>query len=52
MALFGTAGLAIVALAPLLFESPPPGLARYRPAIASVIVVALALLAVEWLVVH
>lgn len=52
VALFAAAGLAIMALAPLVFSSPPPGLVRYRPVIFAVILVALVLLGAEWLVVH
>lgn len=51
-ALFGAAGVMILVLTPLLFESPPPGLARARPLVLGLIVAAAVLVAVEWLGVH
>jgi hypothetical protein len=50
--LFGAAGLLILVLAPLLFESPPPGLTRARPVVVGLIAVSVVLVAVEWLGVH
>ena len=50
--LFAAAGLAIVLLAPLVFESPPPGLTRARPLVLGLVVAAALLLAAEWLGVH
>jgi hypothetical protein len=50
--LFGAAGLAILALVPLVFEETPPGLARFRPLIWWLVGMATALLIGEWLGVH
>jgi hypothetical protein len=50
--LFAAAGLAILVLAPLVFETPPPGMTRARPAIVGVIAAAAILLVVEWLGIH
>jgi hypothetical protein len=50
--LFGAAGLAIIGLAPLVFDEPPPGLARARPFLIGLIVAAVLLLLVEWLGIH
>jgi hypothetical protein len=50
--LFGAAGAALLSLGPLIFESPPPGLARARPLLIGAIVLAVAVFATEWLVVH
>ena len=50
--LFGAAGLAILVLAPLVFDTPPPGLARARPLVLALIGLAVVLLAMEWLAVH
>jgi len=50
--LIGAAGLAILLLAPLVFEEPPPGLRQARPLIGGLIALAALLLAVEWLGVH
>ena len=50
--LMGAAGLAILLLAPLVFEEPPPGLRRARPLIAGLVALAAILLAAEWLGVH
>jgi hypothetical protein len=46
------AGLAIVLLAPLVFEEPLPGLNRAKPLVFGLIGVAGVLLALEWLGVH
>lgn len=51
-ALFGAAGLAILLLAPLVFDSPPPGLVRARPLVLALIGLAAVLLGLEWLAVH
>jgi hypothetical protein len=51
-ALFGGAGLVILVLAPLVFDTPPPGLARARPLLFALVGVAAVLMAVEWLVIH
>ena len=50
--LFAAAGLAIVLLAPLVFDAPPPGLARARSAVLGVAALAALLLVVEWTAVH
>ena len=50
--LMGAAGLGIVLLAPLVFEQPPPGLARFRPMVLGLVGLAAVLLAAEWLGVH
>lgn len=50
--LFGAAGLAIVVLAGFVFDEPPPGLARWRPAVLVLVGVAAALLFAEWLGIH
>jgi hypothetical protein len=50
--LMGAAGLAILVLAPLVFEEPPPGLQRAKPLIAGLVLVAAVLLGAEWLGVH
>ena len=52
VALLAAAGAAILLLAPLVFDSPPPGLARYRPALLTGIAVSAALIIVEWTWVH
>ena len=50
--LMAAAGVALLLLAPLVFESPPPGLTRARPLIWGLAVGALFLLLVEWLGIH
>jgi hypothetical protein len=50
--LLAAAGLGILVLAPLLFDSALEGLARARPLIVALVAVALVVLGVEWLVVH
>ncbi|CAN5511256.1 hypothetical protein BH24ACT26_BH24ACT26_14610 [soil metagenome] len=50
--LLAAAGLAIHLLAPLVFDQPPPGLARARPFVFALAVTAAGLLIVEWLAVH
>jgi hypothetical protein len=50
--LMGAAGLAILVLAPLVFDEPPPGLQRAKPLIWALVGVAAFLLAAEWLGVH
>jgi hypothetical protein len=50
--LLAAAGLAIVALAPLVFDEPPPGLTKARPWILALIAGAAVLLLVEWLGIH
>ena len=50
--LMGAAGLAILALSPLIFEEPPPGLQRFRPLVGGLVALAAVLLLVEWLGVH
>jgi hypothetical protein len=50
--LFGAAGGAILLLAPLVFDVPPSGLERYRPALLLGVGVAAVLIVLEWTVVH
>jgi hypothetical protein len=50
--LFGAAGLVILLLVPLVFDSPPPGLARARPLLLALVGVAIVLLGMEWLWIH
>ncbi|HEX2294521.1 MAG TPA: hypothetical protein VHN37_04355 [Actinomycetota bacterium] len=50
--LLGGAAVAVVVLAPLVFEPPPEGLARARPYLLGLGGVAAVLLAAEWLGVH
>lgn len=50
--LLGAGGLVIVALAPLVFETPPQGLLRARPVVLALAVLAALVLLVEWLVIH
>lgn len=50
--LVAAAGAVILVLAPLVFDAPPPGLARYRPVLLLSIGVAVILLVLEWTVVH
>ena len=51
-ALFGGAAVALVALAPLVFEAPPEGFVRARPYLLGLGVFAAVLLVAEWLAVH
>jgi len=50
--LLAAGGLAILALAPLVFDSPPPGLRRHRALVGVLIGVGAGILIVEWLLVH
>jgi hypothetical protein len=50
--LFGGAGALILVVAPLVFDSPPEGLARARPLVLGLILLAVAVFLAEWLVVH
>ena len=50
--LMAGAAVLVVTLAPLVFQSPPPGLRRARPAVAFLVAGAALLLVVEWLIVH
>ena len=50
--LFAAAGGAILLLAPLVFDRPPPGIAKYRPALLVAIGAAIVLVILEWTVVH
>ena len=50
--LFAAAGAVILVLAPLVFDSPPAGIARYRPALLVAIGAAIVLVILEWTVVH
>jgi hypothetical protein len=50
--LFAAAGAAILLLGSLVFDEPPPGLTKARPAILALALLAGGLLALEWLGVH
>ncbi|MGI8773951.1 MAG: hypothetical protein ACR2KQ_02870 [Actinomycetota bacterium] len=50
--LFGAAGVALLVLVPLVFETAPHGFRRAKPLIASLITLAAVLLLLEWLGVH
>ena len=50
--LFAVAGIAILALGSLVFDRPPPGLTRARPAILGLAALGGVVLALEWLGVH
>ena len=50
--LLAAAGVGVLALAPLVFDSPPHGLRRSRPIVLGLVGVAAALLILEWLGVH
>jgi hypothetical protein len=50
--LFAAAGGAILLLAPLVFDVPPPGLVRFRPTLIGGVAVAIVLIVLEWTVVH
>jgi hypothetical protein len=50
--LLAAAGIAIVGLAPLVFEMTPPGVRKARPYVVVLLVAAVALLIVEWRGVH
>ena len=52
MTLMAGAAVALVVMGPLLFESPPPGLTRARPALLAFAAVSLLLLVLEWKVGH
>ncbi len=48
VALLGGGGLAILVLAPLVFDDSPPGLRRARPFIVGVALLAVVLIVTEW----
>ncbi|MQB00003.1 MAG: hypothetical protein GEU78_06870 [Actinobacteria bacterium] len=50
--LLAAAALAILVLAPLVFDGTPPDLARRRPLLLGLIALAALLLAAEWLFAH
>lgn len=50
--LIAAASLGIVWLAPLIFETTPEGIRKARPVALTLGVIAIALLALEWLGVH
>lgn len=50
--LFAAAGAAILLLAPLVFDRPPAGMVKYRPALVVAIGAAIVLVILEWTVVH
>lgn len=51
-ALFGGAAVALVLLAPLVFDAPPEGFVRARPYLLGLGAFAALLLVAEWLGVH
>ncbi|MBA2273616.1 MAG: hypothetical protein H0W21_06915 [Actinobacteria bacterium] len=50
--LFAAAGLALVLLAPLAFDPPPPGLIGARPLVFALAGMAAILLVAEWTAIH
>ncbi len=50
--LFAAAGAVILAMAPLFFDAPPPGLTLGRKVVLGLVIAAVVLLIVEWAVVH
>jgi hypothetical protein len=52
MTLMAGAAVALVLLGPLVFESPPPGLTKARPALLAFAGVTVLLLVLEWRVGH
>ncbi|MFN2587603.1 MAG: hypothetical protein ABR613_05760 [Actinomycetota bacterium] len=52
VSLLGGAGVAVLALAALAFDSPPRGLVRARPYLLAAAGLAAVLLVVEWLGIH
>lgn len=50
--LFGGAGALILMVAPMVFDSPPERLARARPLVLGLILLAVGVFLAEWLVVH
>jgi hypothetical protein len=50
--LFAAAGAAILLLAPLVFDTPPEGIAKHRTALLAAIGAAIVLVILEWTVVH
>lgn len=52
LTLGAVAAAAILALVPLAFETPPPGLARARPWLIALIGLTLVVYLLEWQVLH
>jgi hypothetical protein len=52
VSLLGGAAVAVVVLAPVVFDAPPEGLVRARPYLLGLGALAAVLLAAEWLGVH
>ena len=50
--LLGAAAVGLLVLAPLLFEETPKGLARARPLVVGLVLLAAIVLILEWLAVH
>jgi hypothetical protein len=50
--LFAAAAVAILVLAPLVFDGTPPELTRRRPLLTGLVAVAALLLVAEWLFAH
>jgi hypothetical protein len=50
--LLGAAGVLLLVLAPILFEETPAGLARARPLVIGLVLLAAVVLILEWVAVH
>lgn len=50
--LLGAAGALVLALVPVVFDEPPPGLQRFRPLVIGLIAAAAVLFLAEWLGIH
>jgi hypothetical protein len=50
--LLGAAGALLLALTPLIFVTPAPGLRRAKPLVMGLVALAVGIILVEWLVVH
>lgn len=50
--LLAAGSLVVVALAPLVFDTPPRGLVRARPIVLALTLLAALVLLAEWLLIH
>jgi hypothetical protein len=50
--LLGVAGAVLLTLVPLVFVPPPPGLSKARSLAVALVALAVAIVLVEWFVVH
>jgi hypothetical protein len=50
--LMGAAGGLLLLTAPLVFDEPPPGLVKARPAVGALVLASVLLLVLEWLGIH